>query len=34
MGVGSTFSLILPVANSSDEEEKGERGEEFPAQSI
>jgi signal transduction histidine kinase len=32
--VGSTFSLILPVANSSDEEEKGERGEEFPAQSI
>jgi PAS domain S-box-containing protein len=34
MGVGSTFSLILPVANSSDEEEKEERGEEFPAQSI
>jgi PAS domain S-box-containing protein len=27
MGVGSTFSLILPVSNSSD-------GEEFPAQSI
>jgi PAS domain S-box-containing protein len=34
MGAGSTFSLILPVANSSDEEEKGERGEEFPAHSV
>ena len=34
MGVGSTFSLILPVATSSNEERKGERGEDFPAQSI
>jgi signal transduction histidine kinase len=34
MGVGSTFSLILPVATSSNEERKGERGEGFPGQSI
>ena len=34
MGVGSTFSLILPVATSSNEEGKGEGGGDFPAQSI
>ena len=34
MGVGSTFSLVLPVANRSNEERKGERGEDLPAQSI
>ncbi len=34
MGVGSTFSLILPVVISSNEEGKGERGEDFPAQLI
>ncbi len=30
-GVGSTFSLILPVANSSNEEGKGVSGEDFPS---
>jgi len=34
MGVGSTFSLILPVAASSNEEGEGERGQDFPAQSV
>jgi len=34
MGVGSTFSLVLPVANRSNEERKGERGEDLPAQST
>jgi PAS domain S-box-containing protein len=34
IGVGSTFSLILPVATSSNEERKGEKGKGFPAQSI
>lgn len=34
MGVGSTFSLILPVANSSNEAQKEERDEGFLAQSI
>jgi len=31
MGLGSTFSLILPAANSSNEEGKGVSGEDFPS---
>ena len=34
MGVGSTFSLILLVATSSNEEGKGVSGEDSPARST